>query len=912
MESPFSTTAISVKSSPKDPIIEWGPGGFFAVASEQIVTIYRRKNREINIFRTISKHKSNITKIRFNHPSVEIISPDSFILLLAVSDKQGNCLIYDVFTGERHSGISPDSTNQSSSIVDISWSLTESNVLYVLAQNPSLISFTIGSTSKRRSSFIEDCSQHGLNIKTYNMVYKWSLSLKSYYSYIVQDPFTGLQLVLASTNSQYLVVELKSNTQPRSISSSGYFIEGYNPDKRDNERKSTDKYLSNIEYFPNSKGKLVLYFNNGYSIYDIKAKKLIQIFSDPLGDVCPLSGSFSAQNPKEFWSATVSGVISKFVLKDGVFTQKRILQATGVRIQTMRINPLDPMEALAYCCNGRIVIIKDDGNKIFIEYMLPETPDYIVAWTPTKNGLIYATNTGLIIASFGKKKLRFDLADKKIYKICYRDETNDLIIGGSKLYFIDLNTRIIEEHPKYTNPKNLVVSGNLIALCPMGNVIDIFDQKDYKLTCIFAENIKLFVPNDKDTTKWAVFINNISIILLDTAEKEIKQTKIMLNEAFGDITYCAYSGERIIALSSRGQLYDVNTEKHSTHTVSFGETLLKKVRLNDSKALIVDGNSQATLLDINTMRPISYAKWKILDAEFISDKFAMIQTSPYSIKIVQLPQFDTFTMKIIDVNDYRQRFKNAQTAEEMEQIAYEVGDSDFLHLSQLLRQSDSLVCCGVLDIPHKIYKERFACSSAIDRLCNALKENYIDYLILTNDLKKASQLLIEQKNEKAALFAHCCLAPSKEASISISKVPGLEKLAGRLLAICGEREEALEVLINADLPETFAFLKMLFNDDESKDLLERFILFDTPQKDIERICAFLKDGQTLIPVLAANHHISAGKLALMVLGDKGPGNIAKKIKCCDFELAQKHIEAEWERGCSITSSYEDPPEIPMT
>lgn len=889
MNFPKIPAGISTKPMIRDGLIRWGPDGFFAIASENIVTIYQVINKEIKLFRTISRHKSNITKLAWNYPTVEINKPDNFKYFLAVADEQGNCLIYDVIKGKRHSGISPDTINTGIQILDITWSYSDASTFYVLTDNPAIICFSNGSTSRRRSSNIEDCQASNFAFKSFNLRMKWSSVLKNHYMFISQDPFDDKNLILGAPDAHYMLFSLNEQYLPKQVNQFGLFP--ISP-------------INFVEFFPHYPNRVIIGNNNSVDLFDLETKELIQIFSNSLEEICVINNMFSAQTPNLFWGSTISGSIIRFELIDDIFVQTRSVQLPGNRLFSLDVNRYDPNLILAYSPNGKISVIRDDGNSLTVESALNDLGDAISCWCLFEDGFIYATTNGSIIYNKNCEIMKFEIKDKKISYINLVD--NKIILAGNYLTYINLNNRNIMIDYRYQNPQKVSVSSNYVFVSPISNVIDILEDGKMKHNCIFSDSVKYFVANSTNKKQVAVFINNSSVYIIDASKEEIEQIKINFTDAFGDITSAAFVGDKIVAVSNRGMLYYITVSSQTSRTVQFNDNSLKLVRLNENYAIVVDVNNTASLIELENLRIVSFARFNVIDADFMGENFACIQTSNYSFRFVRIPQWETFISdSAYEYESLRDKFIKCEDPEELEKIAIRVGDLKFVNLARTMKRKHNIPLSSLYSIPHESFMKRFASSSALSKNSKVLNDEFVDYLILTKQFEKAAGELLKRGTERDALLAHACLSPNLDAARLIASVQNLSKLSGRLLVIAGDREGSLMTLESNSHPEAIIFAKMLYDDDECTKFLEDFVCMSTPISEIEQICAFMGDSKSLLPSLAANQRISSGRLCLLYLGESGRGSLGEKLRFSAFGLAKKHVEVEWDRFSKIIPIDDD-------
>lgn len=251
---PLNISAISTRSSYKNiHCIEWGPNNHIATATNEIVNIYKKEKDKFLFSFQISRHKSAITALRWNIPSIEISQYErsSFQYLLAVGDENGNCLIYDTNTGKRYAGISPEQKVNNLMISDIRWCPKQSSsIIFILASvstsdqaaspstsnvpsssgidkittplvsnaNSILLCFEVGSSSRRRNSSVEICGE-GIPFQSVNLVMKFHVKFKVRFDSISCDSIKFMRLILSnSLNSTFVDMKISDSFDLESIS----------------------------------------------------------------------------------------------------------------------------------------------------------------------------------------------------------------------------------------------------------------------------------------------------------------------------------------------------------------------------------------------------------------------------------------------------------------------------------------------------------------------------------------------------------------------------------------------------------------------------------------------------------------------------------------------------------------------
>ena len=460
--------------------IDWGPNNHLAIAQGDSVSIFQKCKNKLNLISQITRHKSPITCIKWNIPSLEISQPASFQFLLAVGDEAGNCLIYDMnysnsyinssspstssvssndamFTnkpnsgsGRVHAGISPEYPNNfgisSIKIIDIKWSMARPSIIIILTSVPSLMCFEIGSFSKRRKSSIEGYGS-GIPFKSINLTLRFSANLKVSFDFILTSYTKPRQIILTSSSSNesentsqnkncgcggFAEILLSDNLSITSVSKF-YHFPGKNPQK-----------LIHSEYFPFDEDRILLQYPSSVMIFNLKNKLCSNILARSSADLCVVHNIFHFFRPNNFISVTKDGTIFNFHLSNDEWSTNTIeKQQTGTTkigqfVISATVNPFntESLEIALLLKNGSISIFSEvkviinnaDRTKFICTYLMPSLPDTIESFTTDYNKLAITTNKGYIGIFDGDSQLRYQINedsfsnvnDKKISNINFQ------------------------------------------------------------------------------------------------------------------------------------------------------------------------------------------------------------------------------------------------------------------------------------------------------------------------------------------------------------------------------------------------------------------------------------------------------------------------------------------------------------
>lgn len=313
MQNQIQNVSISDQITLENPNkIAWGPSNLLAIASENIVTIYHTLNNKLKIFNKIIKHKAKITSLSWNFPTIEFHKLNSFDILLAVGDEDGNCLIYDLFSLSRRGGISPSSCSTSLSILDIKWKIDDPSTLFILTAQPSLLSISVGTAeslgrSKMKLTPINSNSYHSINISLL-----WIQNIESGYKRISLDLFDPNRILITSPQTfNYFAIKISFKSRQNAYNNSISDILRFPIDE-------TQKLL-HIEYFPFRQNGLLLLTNQNLYLFNLFTKAISSIIScNHLKTFCFCSGIFSHSISDRFWLATTDGSIYRYHINNEI------------------------------------------------------------------------------------------------------------------------------------------------------------------------------------------------------------------------------------------------------------------------------------------------------------------------------------------------------------------------------------------------------------------------------------------------------------------------------------------------------------------------------------------------------------------------------------------------------------------
>lgn len=842
-------------------IISWGPCNLIAVAYEQIVQIFQYKNHNLVPFRTIPKHRSNITCLSWNIPSVEVDTPQSFSVLLAIGDETGNCLIYTVFSGERHSGISPEA-NQSISILDIKWSTLDNGLLLLLTSQPSVICMKITPT---RTDELKPLVLNGSKFQSINIDVKWSSPLKNNYHYILIDPYDPRNVILASANWLYLMVKLTLDGCLENVSTPAKFMDASDKEK-----------LVGCHYFPFSPNKLVLIGGEGIFLYDLFIRENSLIIAEYLGDFADCVSPFSHARPDRMWVIKRDGAVSRMCLKDDEWDVLSSVATGMMNICGGCVNPIEPSEVVVLAPNGALIVLSEIKDRVLATAMVPGNGENVVSWVTNKDGLVVLSNSGMLCVH-QQIRLRFKINDAMIKDVAVIDDTH-VAVEGDKLHIIDLVSRSIRT--MNIKAAKMKCANGVLAYLSAPNVMEFMTLSGHVLAQKFRDaTVKLFTPSESG--KWAVFLDNYRVVTLDCASNE--QVHVDVDNTIGMVVDMAYVQDAVFLATSRGTLCRVNVKQKTTCVL---ETLtsiaLESVCAYKDTLIVTDTAGCCYAATSETSVPCPY---RVKRCRVVADGRCIIQTGKCVFRLLQFPAFTPYPPVSSGDETFRERFFKSKSLKDMERIARELADLKFLNfLYTLENRGTGIPLPAFYSIPKEQFLANQHCTIVCCRVNPKYANDYIEHLILTHKPDKAAEVILENVNKHNILLAYACLNPNEEAVRKIMSMidsKGSERILSLLLCLAGNNDASVSMVIKGnDAMASLKYIKMLLTETESIDYMKKVKgVANNPNTLV-----FMRDFNACVSILLKQRQFS--KVMAILLHAKQHGIDLEKLEDAQLAVSQ--------------------------
>lgn len=786
--------------------IDWGPNGMLAAASESFVNIYQFKDNKFSLLRTISGHKSNIICVKFSCSSVELIQPYFFQLYLAVGDEFGNCIVYDVFAGSRHAGLLPTS-NLPITILDIQWRNDNPSVFFVMTSIPSLMAVACGHVALRRASSVGTWADRGLPFQSFNMTLLSHIHLNQAYSFMTIDPFHPMHIILASQNNTYCSVQTQNEiSQSQIMSFSGI---------------PKDQKIIAVEFYPHAQNRLVLMLTNSIILFDIGTHLYSVIIAD-CQPICPANTVFSSAITDKFWLPFIDGKVSRLRLTENNWiVNGQVPSSINHQNHYIAIDKYCPHRMAILSKSGRITIHEDRKGKLFTVAMAPNFPGKLAAWNCNEGRFVFVTNQSYLgLLDQAGHILRLQIEDNNLKSIYFAGE-NRLVVGGQYLHIYNIKDRIDFVKNKNITPNNLVTCGTIIAYNPFPNILDVVFPDGPKQMLVFSENILCFAPRMADSTQIAVMLNRFGGCIVDISEPKPKQSRFSYVDE--SAVALVYVGRKVFIARTTGDITMIDLETDTVTNKLISSVSLTKIRCMESYLLVGDESNNWMMMDLN-LGIVKNPKMKILDARFLTSQFAITQNSPTSIRILQIPLFESFSIVQTRSNALLQRFLHASSTSEFESIALEAGDLEFVQFVRTFQGKGEKPLATAYSLSREEFIAKESMTRKIEKARN--KDALVEFLILTGKNDEAATLLMESDDDNSMLLAYACMTPHKESAMKIvQKTRKFTQLAPRLLCIVDEPVYAVNYLMESgEWSTALKYLKIACSEEEAKPVMVSWIL----------------------------------------------------------------------------------------
>jgi len=838
-------SAISLKPVPQNfHSVDWAPGGVVAVASEHFVTVYELKSREFRIIQVFSKHRSNISCIKWNYNTVEPLNSHSFRNYLAVGDETGNCLIYRISSSNHVSGLSSTNGNKFS-ILDLQWSREDPAVLFILTSIPSLICVSV--TNQRRSSLLEAVEEPSNQFQFLCMKSLWYVVLKEPMDFVSIDPFNKNSIVLASQRSTFTRIHTNKEFLNPLVSSNQVFPLQHN------------EIVVSIEHFALDSGAIIITTQSKFYIYDMRNSTITPFYEDIQHSLPPQHNLFHLDSRNKFWCVSNDGCIYRFKLNsEESWSLSSFVHSNCGKVQYSIGSKYDShLIAVHFQC-GRVVVFEEKGqNKLFAIAMIHGTNNQIVSWDSNSNGYAILTNSGSVILNIKNQKMHFQIQDQQPQTLILSDDRVSII--GESLTLIDINTRSITIPHKATTPKSLLCNNRIFAYIALPNVIDILNENNTKKTIAFRNNILVFTYDRKSPNRWCVLLDNGSCFIFETTNSKSTQQKVIIPDHLKQSSCLVLNGDILYFATPKCEISRFEISTASIITQKHSVFPIMALSILSNSLLFRDSDNNFGILDGDSLKVISIAKWKVIEAKFMNQNIVVIQTSKMSLRLTQIPHFESYTYSNPGENPYRKLFFCSNSLAELYSATQSIGDMKFQQfIKTLIMSSNSLY--SLFPTTKEEFIECIKSRCACDRHNALLQKRYIDYLLFTGQMEKAAEYLIQQDTESSLLLSYICLSQNHEVSQKIldkwTHQNHLE-LMGRICVIAGDKERALSLFIESQDKElALFFLRIAFNDNE---IIER--IPNLPNKKLSHQYSYLLDVHSHRYIDALTKLYNNGELA---------------------------------------------------
>ena len=254
-------------------------------------------------------------------------------------------------------------------------------------------------------------------------------------------------------------------------------------------------------------------------------------------------------------------------------------------------------------------------------------------------------------------------------------------------------------------------------------------------------------------------------------------------------------------------------------------------------------------------------------------------------------------------NPFKEIFWRCSSIDDFEKVCRRIGDLSFLQFLQIVKHDKDTVLPNVYSITRSKAAENERCFSACNIENTLFVDEYVEYLILSDQFERAARFALTTVNKQNILLANACLSPNVDAVKKIMKfvpsIKGSEKIFSLLLKISGDSEEAANVAFKiGDTLCSIKFLKLICNDNEIKKFIKSLRFY----KDNYLSMAFVDDYQKTFTILLNSNEISKAYAYMTFIeqrinesNNENNGNNDENDDHLFFDNLKIQIKDEWNR-----------------
>lgn len=489
--------------------------------------------------------------------------------------------------------------------------------------------------------------------------------------------------------------------------------------------------------------------------------------------------------------------------------------------------------------------------QLFVTTIIPNVLGELKSWDAYCNQIACLSLNGYLTILSPKKPnemvfhylnlnhVTYRIKLKKDYNSVYFYDNNSVIVIGSDFAIINFLKRTITKHLIKVTSK-FSISGNVFAYLTSPNVINITNMSSVSSSHTFSSLISHFCLSQDDNTKIAIISGNYLVILGYASDKKYELDE----DRIGSVVQIAYSNAYVYLATTKSLIVQINVTTGNSYAFPFSSTSIRFISIYRKKYLCVcDMANLCAIFLIGdgkfTIASTSPCQGK--EIHVLNDDFCLVQTKPSNNPMLTLYRFPSLEgVKVLystkenallneDENEYKMKVLQAKTIDDCQLVAQQIGDLSFIRFCQVVKHEENSILPSLFVTSKEKYTLNEQCFCTCNRQDPASIDEYVEYLILTNQNEKAAKIILKNINTQNILLANACLSSSTEEEKVVKKIiemiggiDGNERIFALLFKIANcITDYAVAASHIKDTLVSIKFIKMNCNNSELRKIIPK-------------------------------------------------------------------------------------------